>query len=226
MQLVTGAHCGVVDVSTSRKVGAGLLEAACRCFRRSTVLSPKEARPWIGLGLCEASPVVAQHALLKGIEKGGGGVALCNLGLLCIQLAKFDSAQQVLLQAQCDDPSNEAMWAGLGMIYDQVCGKCYGIVVRPCLPQWSHVRQDGGCCFLLLQSGASVKACAAYLNSCELFSVPEPLIAVAIADLAQAKAPAAIPALLQVCSSGNDELWCLPLGFYWYVRQRCLSRRP
>ena len=120
VQLVTGAHCGVLDVGTSVKVSSGLLEAACRCFRRATVLSPKEPKPWIGAGLTETSPVIAQHCLLKGIEHGGGGVALCNLGLLCIQMGRFDCAQQVLLQAQCDDPSNEVMWAGLGMLYDQV----------------------------------------------------------------------------------------------------------
>ncbi len=106
-----------------------MLEAASRCFRRATVLAPKEARPWIGLGLSETSPLAALHCFAKAVEKGGGGVALCNLGLLCIQLRRFDSAQQVLLQAQCDDPSNEAMWAGLGMIYQQVR---IAVLLLPC----------------------------------------------------------------------------------------------
>ncbi len=52
-----------------------------------------------------------------------------------------------------------------------------------------------------LQAGAGDKACAAYLNSCELFSVPEPLIAVAMASLGAPDADthaSAVPMLLQV----------------------------
>ena len=120
MQLVTGAHCGVLSVGTSMGVASGVLEAAARCFRKATLLDNKQARPWIGLGLCEAAPLARQHCFLSAVERGGGGVALCNLGLLCIQVGRLDSGQEVLTQAQCDDPSNEAMWAGLGMIYDHV----------------------------------------------------------------------------------------------------------
>jgi hypothetical protein len=134
--MVTGAHCGVLSVGTSLGVASGVLEAAARCFRRATALDAKQPRPWIGLGLCEASPLVRQHCLLSAVERGGGGVALCNLGLLCIQLGRLDSGQEVLTQAQCDDPSNEAMWAGLGMIYDHVRGECRRWLTQPCGFGW------------------------------------------------------------------------------------------
>jgi hypothetical protein len=58
-------------------------------------------------------------------------------------------------------------------------------------------------CLRLLQAGSLEKSRAAYLNSCELLNVPEPLVAVAKVDLKQESeeglnnAPP-LPLLLQV----------------------------
>jgi hypothetical protein len=51
----------------------------------------------------------------------------------------------------------------------------------------------------VLQKGLGEKACAAYLNSCELFSVPEPLVAVALSELRKRGSSdgIAVPMLLQ-----------------------------
>lgn len=81
-----------------------------------------QVRPWIGLGVTELRPLHAQHAFIAAVRLGGGGVALCNLGMLCIEMQDTSLAREVLLQAQCVDPSNEAMWIGHGLINEQARG--------------------------------------------------------------------------------------------------------
>jgi tetratricopeptide (TPR) repeat protein len=97
---------------------AHLRRVAAAVHRCAAAADPASARAWNGLGCCEDRPAVAQHALIRSVELGGGGVALVNLGALCIAAGDLPAASLVLLQAQTKDPNNEAMWTAQGLIQD------------------------------------------------------------------------------------------------------------
>lgn len=100
-----------------------LKRMAAHVHKIACAVDPTSARAWNGLGCTETGVMVAQHALIRSVELGGGGIALCNLGVLYVSAGRLDLASTVLLQAQTKDPNNEAMWLAHGMVHDALAAQ-------------------------------------------------------------------------------------------------------
>ena len=80
-----------------------------------------QARAWLGAGLAAAhDPQEQFKCFMAGIQCGGGGTVLCNLGLLLVEMGKLQTAHAVFQEAQCVDPSNVSLWSGLGLVFVNV----------------------------------------------------------------------------------------------------------
>lgn len=118
-RLASGVDSGHLSLQESRAAEADLAEAAARCFRQSARLSPKYDAAWVGIGLTDARPLVAQSALLRAAQLQSGGsnaVTISNAGMLYVELGRLALARRALVAAQSADPTNETMWIGHGLL--------------------------------------------------------------------------------------------------------------
>lgn len=99
-----------------RSVAKPLAHKAVNAYAKAIELAPTYARAWNGYGCSVENPLIAQHALVRAIHLGGGGTALCNLGMLYVETGQLQLARDTFLQAQTHDPNNENMWVGHGFV--------------------------------------------------------------------------------------------------------------
>jgi len=91
-----------------------LMQAANAAFRAALEADPSSVRAWNGAGVTEHTLGTAQHCLIQAAAMGGGGITLCNLGMVYLLAGQFVLARRAFSTAQHNDPSNQAMWVGVG----------------------------------------------------------------------------------------------------------------
>ena len=101
-------------------VAPSAMAAAEAAYRGAVQADTASPAAWLGLGLASRQPSQAQHALVTAVMAGGGGVALCNLGMLYLLQGEFVIARRTFVQAQHTDPANAAMWVGVGHLAAQL----------------------------------------------------------------------------------------------------------
>ncbi len=91
-----------------------LMQGSNAAFRAALEVDPSSVRAWNGAGLTEHNLLAAQHCLIQAASLGGGGIVLCNLGMVYLLAGQFVLARRAFSTAQHNDPSNQAMWVGVG----------------------------------------------------------------------------------------------------------------